>query len=260
MRMLLAAAALLAGQGSAEVAPAFRKFERIQLGCTITTEVKASNGRDSKLTARLELSAECESAEGRTAVFDCGVSSLALEGTLDGRKVDVEWRKGGATRGELPSSLARPLEKGWKMTIDGAAGIRVGEGFHDLGDALAVLNPAALLGFPVPPSYASHKLGKGWEVKAVDVPHLGGFSARYAAGLDFVEGDVAKLSAKIVFGAPQGEAALEGASTVKGEGFASMDYDVKKGRPLRGASSGKVLAAQGGFKREIDQVIEFQVR
>lgn len=259
MRVLLAAA-LLTAQGSAEVAPAFRKFERLQLGCTLTTEVKSSNGRDSKLTARLELSAEVESSEGRTTVFDCGLASMVLEGTLDGKKVDVEWRKGGTPRGEPPAALARALEKGWKMTLAGGDGIREGEGFRELGDVLTVLNPAALLGFPVPPSFSTLKLGKGWEVKPVDFRHLGGYSLHYAAGLDFVEGDVARLSAKLVFAPAQGEAELEGASTVKGEGFASMEYDVKKGRPIRGASSGKVLAVQGGFRREIEQVLEFQLR
>lgn len=259
MRVLLASA-LLAVQGSAEIAPSFKKFERIQLGCTLTTEVKSSNGRDSKLTARLELSAEVDSSEGRTTVFDCGLTSLVLEGTLEGRKVDLEWRKGGAGRGEPPAALGRALEKGWKMTLDGAGGIRAGEGLREVGDVLAVLNPAALLGFPVPPSYSTLALGKGWEVKPVDFQHLGGYAVRYAAGLDFVEGDVARLSAKLVFLPVQAEAELEGASSVKGEGFASMEYDVKKGRPVRGASSAKVLAVQGGLRREIAQVLEFQIR
>lgn len=259
MRVFLVSA-FLAVQGSAEIAPPFRKFERLTLGCTVTTEVKSSNGRDSKLTARLEVAAEVESCEGRTAVFDCGLTSLVLEGTLDGRKVDVEWRKGGAVRGEPPAALARALEKGWKMTLDGAQGIRAGEAFREVGDALVLLNPAALIGFPVPPSYSTLNLGKGWEVKPVDFQHLGGYALRYGAGLDFVEGDVARLSAKLVFTPAQAEAVLEGASSVKGEGFASMAYDVKKGRPVRGASSAKVLAVQGGLKREIEQVLEFQVR
>lgn len=259
MRVLLTAA-LLAVQGSAEVAPAFKKFERIQLGCTLTTEVKSSNGRDSKVTARLEVAAEVEASEGRTTVLDCGLTSLVMEGTLDGRKIDVEWRKGGTVRGEPPAALARALEKGWKMTLDGGQGIRAGEGFREVGDVLTVLNPAALIGFAVPPSYATLKLGKGWEVKPPDFQHLGGYAVRYAASLDFVEGDVARLSAKLVFSPPKAEAELEGASSVKGEGFASMEYDVKKGRPVRGATSAKVLAVQGGFKREIEQVLEFQVR
>lgn len=259
MRVLLTAA-LLAGQGSAEISPAFRKFERIQLGLTLTTAVKSSNGRDSKVTARLEVTAEVESSEGSTAVFDCGLTALVLEGLLDGRKVDLEWRKGGAVRGEPPSALSRALEKGWKMRLDGAGGIRAGEGFREVGDVLTLLNPAVLIGFPVPPSYSTLKLGKGWEVKPVDFKHLGGYAVRYGAGLDFVEGDVARLSAKLVFSPAQAEAELEGAASVKGEGFASMEYDVKKGRPVRGASSAKVLAVQGGFRREIEQVLEFQVR
>src|SRR5687768_12057699 len=96
--------------------PTFQKFDRLQASCVIKTEVKSSNGKDSSYTLTLDVVAETEKSEDGTATFDCGVSRLRVQGTLDGRRVDSEWIKGGGWRGEgKVAGVDRPLEKGWKM-------------------------------------------------------------------------------------------------------------------------------------------------
>lgn len=237
--------------------PAFQKFDRLQASCVIKTEIKASNGRDSSYTLTLELAAEAESA----ASFDCGVSKLRVEGTLDGRRVDCEWSKGGGWRGEgkVPN-VDRALEKGWKMSLTPGKGVSIGDGYLLLGDALPVFNPGVLLGYPVPPPAAPVAAGKTWEVKGQSFDFAGGFGVNARASFDFAEGDEAKVSARLAFARAESEVPIDGASNVKGDGYASLTYDLKKGRPLKGASSAKLILSQGGLKKEVSQVVEFEMR
>lgn len=252
--------ALLA-QAAVELRPTFQKFDRLSSSCTIRTEIKSSNGRDSTYVLSLEFAAEVEKSEGGSATFDCGLSRLRIEGTLDGRKVDVEWAKSGGWKGDGKlAGIDRALEKGWKMTLEAGKGTSIGDGYLELGDLLPLLNPGVLLGFPVPPPAAAVAPGKGWEVKGQTYPHAGGFGVGAAALLDVLEGDTARLSARLRVGKAEVEVPIEGAMNVKGDGFASMTYDVKKGRPLKGATSVKVAVGQGGLKKEISQVVEFEMR
>jgi hypothetical protein len=268
MRMLLTAVllalspveGLAAPQGAAELSPRFQKFDRLEVACTVKTEIKASNGRDTKLEAELVVVSEAEKGEGDTATFDVGVSRLRLSGTHEGRKVDAEWSKSGASRGELPRGLAKALEKGWKMTLAGKDGIRIGEGHLEIGDALPVFNPGVLLGLPVPPPFAAVAPGKSWESKTASFPHFGTFGLRATGTFDLLEGDSARLSARLAFMNAASDAPDDFAASVKGDGFASLEYDVKKGRPVKGATAVKLVASQGGLKREVSQVVEFEVR
>jgi hypothetical protein len=260
MRLLLVPAVWCAVQGAPEIAPRFQKFDRVEVTCTVRTEIKSSNGRDSKYEIEMSVSAEAEKADADGVVFDCGVARLRLTGTYEGRKVDAEWSKGGGGRSELPAGLAKALEKGWKMTLAGKKGIQVGEGFLAVGDAMPVFNPGVLLGFPVPPPFGPAAPDKPWEVQGLTYPHFGTYGLRAVARLDYVEGDIAKLSAKLKFQNAADEEAGEFAAGVKGEGFSSLEYDVKRGRPVKGATSAKLVASQGGLKREVSQVVEFEVR
>ena len=60
MRALLTAVLLAAPQGAAELSPRFQKFDRLEVSCTVKTEIKASNGRDSKLEVELLVVSEAE--------------------------------------------------------------------------------------------------------------------------------------------------------------------------------------------------------
>jgi hypothetical protein len=260
MRLLLTTMLLGAPQAATELSPKFQKFDRLEVSCKIRTEIKASNGRDTQLEVEMVVVSEAEQGEGDAATFDVGISRLRLSGTHEGRKVDADWSKGGASRGELPRGLAKALEKGWKMTLAGKQGPRIGEGHLEIGDALPVFNPGVLLGFPVPPAFAPVAMGKSWEVKGMSFPHFGTFGLRATGTLDLVEGDSARLSAKLVYGNAATDAPDDFAASVKGDGFASMEYDVKRGRPVKGATSAKLTATQGGLKREVSQVVEFEVR
>jgi hypothetical protein len=241
--------------------PSFQKFDRLQAACVIKTEVKASNGKDSSYTLTLEVVAETEKSDAGSTSFDCGVSALRIEGTLDGRKVDAAWSKGGGWKGDGKiAGVDRPLEKGWKMTLAAGKGTSIGDGYLELGDLLPVFNPGALLGYSVPPPAAPVASGKTWDVKGQTFPHAGGFGLRAAAAFDFAEGDAARLSARLTFGKADTEIPIEGAANVKGDGYASLTYDVKKGRPVKGASSAKLVLSQGGLKKEITQVVEFEMR
>ncbi|HEX7899375.1 MAG TPA: hypothetical protein VF950_16535 [Planctomycetota bacterium] len=241
--------------------PTFQKFDRLQAACVIKTEIKSSNGRDSNYTLTMDVAAETEKAEGGATTFDCGVAALRIEGTLDGRKVDAAWSKGGGWKGDGKiAGLDRALEKGWKMTLAAGKGTSIGDGYLELGDLLPVFNPGALLGYSVPPPATPVAAGKTWEVKGQTFPHAGGFGLRAAATFDFAEGDSARLSARLTFGKAETEIPIEGASNVKGDGYASLAYDSKKGRPVKGASSAKLVLSQGGLKREISQVVEFEMR
>lgn len=241
--------------------PSFQKFDRLQSSCTIKTEIKASNGKESSWTLALELTAETEKSEGGATTFDCGVSRLRIEGTLEGRRVDAEWSKGSGWKGDAKlAGLDRALEKGWKMTLAAGKGTSTGDGFLDLADVLPVFNPGALLGYPVPPPAGTVAAGKGWEVKGQVFPHAGGFGIKAAALFDYAEGDAAKLSARLSFGRAETEIPIEGASNVKGDGYASMEIDTKRGRPKKGASSAKLAIAQGGLRKEITQVVEFEMK
>jgi hypothetical protein len=173
--------------------------------------------------------------------------------------VDVDWAKGWKGEGKL-AGLDRVLEKGWKMTLAPGKGTSIGDGYLELGDLLPVFNPGALLGFPVPPPGAPAAAGKGWEVKGQSFSHAGGFGLSAKAMFDYAEGDAAKLSARLSFVRPESEVPIEGAVNVKGDGYASLDYDAKRGRPVKGASSAKILLSQGGLKKEITQVVEFEMR
>lgn len=262
MRLLLAVAVLLpalAQEKKAELRPKFQKFERVSVSCKVQTEVKSSNGRDSKYALEMDLTSEVEKAEGETAVFDCGVSYLKIAGTLDGRPVDYEWRKGGSERGSKVAAIQKGLEKGWKVTL-GKKGIGVSEAANELCDTIPVFNPAIFLGLSAPLPYEQVAVGKGWEVKDQAFPFFNGFSVKYSATLNHVAQDTAKISARLVFAKAESEVPIEGVVNVKGEGDASLDYDVKSGRPIKGATALKLTATMGGLKREVSQVIEFEAR
>ena len=256
IRLLLALALTL--QGKAELKPKFQKFDRIGVGCTVTTEIKSSNGRDSKYTLDLELTAEAEKAEGETVVFDCGVTSLKISGTLDGKTVDGIWRKGSSPDRKIPG-VERAIEKGWKTTLS-KKGVSVGDAMVEFGDALPIFNPGVFLGLSVPLPFDAVAEGKGWEVKDQAYSYFGGFGIKSAASLNVLEKDTAKLSARLVFSRAETEVPVDGVVNVKGDGYASLEYDLKSGRPVKGATSAKISMTQGGLKREVTQVIEFEVR
>jgi hypothetical protein len=253
--------ALLLAQGAVDLRPAFQKFDRLQSTCTIRTEVKASNGRESAYTLTLELAAETEKSEGGATTFDCGVSRLRIEGTLDGRKLDADWSKGSGWRGDAKvAGIERPLEKGWKMTLAAGKGTSTGDAFLEFGDLLPVLNPGALLGYPVPPPAEPVAVEKGWPAKPVVHAHMGGYSLKVAGFFDYSDGAAGKLSGVLSFGRAETEVPVDGAANVKGSGLASMEIDMKTKRPKKGASSAKLVVTQGGLKRELSQVIEFEMR
>ncbi len=258
MRVLLLPFLLLP-QAQAEIKPKFQKFDRVSVSCVIRTEVKSSTGRDSKYKLEVDFSAEAEKAEGDTAVFDCGVTKLVLAGTLDGRPTSYEWRKGGAERGDKVAAIQKSLEKGWKVTFAGKKGISVSDTAVGFCDTLPLFNPGIFLGLSVPPPHGSVAVGKGWELKDQAFPHFGGFTVRYAASLNDISGDTARISSRLVFAKPETEIPIEGVVNVKGDGDASLEYDLKSGRPVRGATSLRFTSLMGGLRREATQVIEFEV-
>ncbi len=256
--LLLAALLAQAVQAKADLKPKFQRFDRIGVGCTITTEIKSSNGRDSKHTMELELTAEVEKAEGETAVFDCGVTSLKISGTLDGKPVDGIWRKGSSPDRKIPG-VERAIDKGWKTTLS-KKGVSLGDAMVEFGDALPIFNPGVFLGLSVPLPFDAVAEGKGWEVKDQAFPFFGGFGIKAVASLNVVEKETAKISARLVFSKADTEVPVDGVVNVKGDGYASLEYDLKSGRPVKGASSARLTSAQGGLRREVNQVIEFEVR
>lgn len=258
MRTLLAALIALTPQAKADLKPKFQKFDRIGVGCTITTEIKSSNNRDSKHVMELELTAEVEKAEGETAVFDCGVTSLKISGILDGKPVDGIWRKGSSPDRKIPG-VEKAIEKGWKVTLS-KKGVSLGDTMVEFGDALPIFNPGVLLGLSVPLPFDQVAEGKGWEVKDQAFTYFGGFGFKAAASLNVVEKDRAKISAKLTFNRAENEIPVDGVVNVKGDGYASLEYDLKSGRPVKGATSVRLSTGQGGLKREVTQVIEFEVR
>ena len=253
---------LLALLALAQLAPpAFQKFDRLQSSCTIKTEIKASNGKDSAWTLSLDLTAEAEKSEGAATTFDCGLSRLRVEGTLDGRRVDADWSKGSGWKGDAKvAGIEKALDKGWKMTLEPGKGTSVGDGFLDLADVLPVFNPGALLGYPVPPPPGPVAVEKGWPGKSQSFPHAGGYAIRATGFYDFSDGALAKVSGVLVFGKADTEIPIEGAVNVKGNGIASMELDVKTGRPRKGASSAKISITQGGLKKEVSQIVEFEMK
>lgn len=248
-------------QTPVDLKPAFQKFDRLQAACTIRTKVTSSNGKDSEHTVTLEVTAEAEATEKGATTFDCGVSRLGLRGTLDGRKVDADWIKGSGWKGEgkVPG-IDRPLEKGWKMTLAPGRMTAVGDGFLEVGDVLTVLNPGALIGYPVPPPAEPVAVEKGWPVKAHAYAHAGGFALRTSGYFDFSDGAVGKVSGVFTLGRPETEVPVDGAVNVKGSGLGSLELDLKTKRPRRGACSLGATIGQGGLKREIKQVVEFEMR
>lgn len=259
MRLTLLLASSLLLQAKAEIAPKFEKFDRVSVTCTVRTEIKTSNGRDSKYTLEMDLSAEVEKAEGEVVVFDCGPSSLKVSGTLNGKPVGYEWRRGGAEKGEKVAGIQKALEKGWKVTLE-KKGVTVNEAAGELGDTFPLFNPGIFIGFAVPPPWGAVQIGKGWVVKDLVYPYFNGFTLRYSGALNFVDKDVAKVSAGLAFTKPENEVPIDMGPNVKGDGSAAMDYDLRSGRPVRGATSVKLSLAQGGLKREVTQVIEYEVR
>lgn len=256
MRLLLVAA-VLALQGKPELKPVFKKFDRVVVACTVQTEIKSSDGRDSKYKLDLEVEAEVEKGEGDTAVFHCEVASAKISGRVNGKSVDGDWKKGGEAK---LGGLEKALGKGWKLKLDGKKGFSMGDDAVDLGDALPLFNPGVFAGFSVPLPYGPAEAGQKWEVKDQTFPHFNGFTVKFAAQLNQLKEGTARISASLTYSKPQTEVPIEGAVNVKGEGDASFDYDVKAGRPLRGATSLKFTGSQGGLRREVTQVIEFEVR
>jgi hypothetical protein len=260
MRILPLSAILLVFQAKADLKPKYQKFDRVVVACVIQTEVKSSTGKDSKYKLEVDFSSEAEKAEGEAAVFDCGPTSLRLAGTLDGRPVNYEWRKGGAERGDKVAAIQKALQKGWKVTLAGKKGYSVGDTAGEFCDTLPLFNPGIFLGYSVPPPYDLVAVGKGWELKDLACPYFGGFSLRHAASLNDISGETAKVSSRLVFAKAETEIPIEGVVNVKGDGDASLEYDLKSGRPVRGATSLRFTSLMGGLRREATQVIEFEVR
>ena len=253
--------AILLAQGAIDLKPTFQKFDRLTSACTIRTEVKASNGKDSTYTLTLELTAEAETSDAAGTTFDCGVSKLRIEGTLDGRKVNADWIKGSGWKGEgKVAGIDRPLEKGWKMTLAAGKGTSVGDAYLELGDLLPVLNPGALLGYPVPPPAEPVPVEKGWPAKGLTYAHAGGYTLKITGFLDYADDAVGKLSGVLAFGRAETEVPVDGAANVKGGGLASVELDRKTKRPRKGASSARLSMSQGGLKKDISQVVEFEMK
>jgi hypothetical protein len=258
MRLLLVSAVVgLLAQGKLELKPIFKKFDRVVVACTVQTEIKSSDGRDSKYKLELEVEAEVEKGEGDRAVFHCEVASAKLSGRVNGKAADGDWKKGGEAK---LGGFEKALGKGWKLTLDGKKGFSMGDDAVELGDALPLFNPGVFAGFSVPLPYGPAAAGEKWEVKDQTFPHFYGFTVKFAAQLNQVKDGTARISASLAYAKPQTEVPIEGAVNVKGEGDASLDYDVKSGRPLRGATSLRLTSAQGGLRREVSQVIEFEVK
>lgn len=258
MRTVMTALVALSLQAKADLAPRFQKFDRIGVGCTITTEIKTSNNRDSKHKMELELTAEVEKSEGDATVFDCGVTSLKLSGTLDGRPVDGIWRKGSSPDRKIPG-VEKAIDKGWKVTLS-KKGVSLGDTMVEFGDSLPIFNPGVLLGLSVPLPFDPVAEGKGWEVKDQVFTYFGGFGLKAAASLNVLEKDTAKISGKLTFSRGENEIPVDGVVNVKGDGYASLEYDLKAGRPMKGATSIRLTSLQGGLKRDVTQLIEFEVR
>ncbi len=259
MRWLIVVAAF-AVQGRAELRPVFRKFDQIALSMKIQTEIKAGQGRDSKHRLELEVVSEVEKAEGENVVFDVALTRLKVSGTLDGRGVDYEWRKGGAETGDAGAAVRKALEKGWKMTLSGGKGFSAGEGAADFGDVFPVFNPGAFLGFTSPLPHDAAGVGQRWEIKGLVFPYFKAFGLRYSSALDDIRNGSARISSTLTFGSSEPDAEAGFATIVKGSGDASLEYDLKSGRPVRGATALRLTSAQGGLRREVTQVIEFEAR
>lgn len=260
--ILLALALLPALRDGATLRPAFRKFDRVVVSCTVKTEITASNGKNSKYELKINFSSEVEKAEGQKAIFDCGVSYLKITGTLRGKPVDYEWSRSGREEGRPVAALRGALKKGWKVTLDGAKGFSVDDAALALNDQVPLLNPGIFLGLSVPLPYGSVDLGSTWKVKGLKFGYFSGFGLDYSGSLLFVdeEKNLAKISGDLRFVKAEDEVPIAGAVNFRGRGSAMLEYDLKTGRPLRGATAIRAHVAQGGFKRDVRQVIEFEVR
>jgi hypothetical protein len=257
--MRLWIAALLFLQAKTELHPKFQKVDTIIVACKAQTEVKSSTGKDSKYTLELELSSEVEKVEGDAAQFACTVTRLKVSGRLDGSPVNYEWKKGGETTGAAIESIQKSLDKGWKATVS-RKGISFNEGLYALGDTLPLFNPAVILGFCVPLPFEAVASGRGWEMKDQNHSFFGGFGVKYSATLNRVESDTASISARLVFSKADDEIPIETPGGVKGEGSATLDYDLKSGHPVKGTTSIRLTSTTGGQKREITQSLEFEAR
>ena len=262
MMKIIVTAVLLAGvaQDKVELKPAFRKFDRLGISCTVKTEITSSTGRNSNYELELDLSSEVDEGKGDTAVFSCVVNGVRLKGTVDGREVDYDWSKRGGGRGTGPRGLEKALKQGWKLTLSGAKGFSVDDSVLMFGDALPIYNPGIFIGFAVPLPFGPVAEEGTWEVEGLRFPYSAGFGLNVTGTLELVKKDLALISGKLKFTKPRTEVPIEGIVNVRGEGVASMEYDFKAGRPKKGATSLKVYVAQGGLKRHVKQVIKYEVR
>lgn len=259
MSGILALLAAVQSDDPVALRPVYQKFDQVVVRCTVRTEVTSSNGRHSKYVMEAEFSSEVDRVEDGAAVFGSGVRHVKVTGTVDGREIEYEWRKGAAERGTAPGDFKQAFDKGWSVTLtDG--GVAMSDAALALHDALPVFNPGVLLGLAVPPPAGKVKEGGRWEVPARRYPFFSGFSLGYAASLDLVNDGVATVSAQLAYARSKDEVPIAGGVNVRGKGFASMEYDLKAGRPKSGASSLTVHFGQGGLKRDVKQVIEYEVR
>ena len=261
MRAIVTAVLLAcSAQDRVELKPSFRKFDRVGITCTVKTEITSSTGQHSKYTLELDVTSEANEGTGDTAVFACVVNGVKLTGTVDGRPVDYEWSRRGGGRGSGPPGLEKALEKGWKLTLSGAKGFSVDDAVLAFGDALPIFNPGIFIGFAVPLPYGPVAEEGTWKVKGLKFPYFSGFGLEASGTLDLVRKDVALISGKLKFTRPDTAVPVVGAVNVRGEGDASMEYDVKTGRPMKGATALRLHVAQGGLKRDVKQIIQYEVR
>lgn len=251
---------LAALQAVIELKPQAQKFDRLALAFRGQTDIKSSNGRDSRYTFEMDCTAEVDKAEGGSVTYDCGVARLKIAGTHDGKPVDFEWNKDGTERGGKIAGLAEALKKGWKITATPGKGFTVSEAAGALGDLVPNFNPGSFVGLPVALPAGPVAIGKGWEVKGPAVPYFNGFGLACKASLNQVGKDVARLSGRLLLTSPESEVPIEGALQVKGDGYASLEFDLKSGRPVKGAHTVKLTSQQGGLRREVSQTLEFEVR
>ena len=259
----LVVAALLLGllpQDPVELNPSFKKFDKMGIKCKIKTEIKSSTGRNSKYELELDLVAEVDEGTGDKATFSCTINGLKIKGLVNGKDVDYDWSKRRGGRGTAPRRLEQSLKQGWKLKLKGSKGFEIDDGILGFGDVLTIYNPAIFMGMSVPLPYRSVTDGTSWKMEDHRFSYGTGFGYSMEGKLDFTREGMAFITGKMKLTKPEDEVPVEGSINVKGEGFASMEYDLKKGRPKKGATSIKVRIAQGGLKQDVIQIIEFEVR
>ncbi len=227
-----------------------QRFDRFTVKLEIQTEISSSDGRDSKHATELEITYECDKADGAALLLDGYVQFAKAAGTARGRDFSYEWKKGGTAKitGQKHAAHAH-LEKAFKVKLDNRGAIS-DTGLTEYLDAFPVLNPQALLGLPCP-------LGSGatWKSARAKHDYFGGFAVE-AAG----KADGAALSAKLAYASPDTEVPVEGMINVKGDAEATGEFDAKTKRPVKGECTVKLTSAQGGLRREVTQRIVWTVR